>query len=71
MTNVHITNNLVMFDLIKNYLMLSKMMCPFLLYNHPMYILTKTQFKNNIKDNFCSGDQNTPLIQISTWDIWI
>jgi hypothetical protein len=73
MTDVHITNNLVVFDMIKSYLMLSKIMCPFLSYNHLMYvyILTKIQLKNNIKVNFCSGDQNAPLIQISTWDIWI
>jgi hypothetical protein len=36
-----------------------------------VYILTKTQFKNNIKVNFCIGDQNAPLIRMSTWDIWI
>ncbi len=34
-----------------------------------VYILTKTQLKNNIKDNFCNGDQNALLIQIPTWHI--
>jgi hypothetical protein len=29
MIDVHITSNLVMFDMTKSYLMLSKMMCPF------------------------------------------